>query len=171
MERGEPGQDSILTLGQIAGAHGVKGWVKVISFTEPRKAILNYETWLLGEDHRSTRVLNGTCPGKSVVAQLEGVTDRDQAEALRGLEISVSRKQLPGTDKNQFYWADLIGLEVLLDSGESLGEISSMMATGANDVMVVEGDRQRLIPFLVGNTVRKVELESGRVIVDWDPEF
>lgn len=171
MGRSESGQAKFLTLGQIAGAHGVKGWVKVISFTQPREAILEYDSWLLGDKHRLTQVINGSRHGKSIVAQLEGVTDRDKAEALSGLEIRIDRSHLPETGKNQYYWADLIGLQVLLENGESLGEISQMMATGANDVMVVEGDRERLIPFATGYTVTKVDLESKQVIVDWDPEF
>jgi 16S rRNA processing protein RimM len=160
-----------LTLGQIAGAHGVKGWVRVISYTEPREAILEYQPWFLGKNQRTVELLDGARQGKSVIARIAGVDDRDQAEALKGQEIGIERSQLPDAGNKQYYWADLIGLEVLLENGESLGTIAQMMATGANDVMVVEGDRQRLIPFLTGKTVMEVDLESGNIIVDWDADF
>lgn len=161
----------IINLGRIAGAQGLKGWVRVISYTEPREAILDYRPWLVGDGHRPVKVLEGARRGKSVVARLEGVSNRDDAENLNGLEIGIERSQLPGIGDEHFYWADLIGLEVILQEGESLGRIEQMMATGANDVMVVEGDRQRLIPFLINQTVTEVDLKSGRIIVDWDAEF
>jgi len=158
-------------VGRIAGAHGLKGWVRIISHTEPREAILNYRPWLLGEDHRPVEILEGARQGKSVVARLQGVNDRDEADTLNGLVIGVERSQLAEVGENSFYWADLIGLEVMLEQGASLGKVSEMMATGANDVMVVEGDRQRLIPFLIDQTVIEVDLESGRITVDWDADF
>ncbi|HKJ18685.1 MAG TPA: ribosome maturation factor RimM [Xanthomonadales bacterium] len=171
MGRDERRRGTPLNLGQIAGAHGVKGWVRVHSLTEPREAILEYDSWLLGENQQSVEVLAGSRNGKAIVAQLEGVTDRDQAEAMKGLGIGIDKSQLPKAGEDQYYWTDLIGLEVLLEDGRSLGKIEKMMATGANDVMVVEGDRQRLIPFITGHTVLKVDLESERINVDWDPEF
>lgn len=158
-------------LGRIAGAHGVKGWVKVFSHTEPAEAIADYRPWLLGEDGRLVEPLEAVMQGKKVVARLEGVSDRSQAEALVGLEIYVERHQLPEPGERQFYWSDLIGLEVKHQDGESLGTLAEMMATGANDVMVVEGDRQRLIPFVQGETVIEVDLDAGRLTVDWDKEF
>lgn len=171
MGRDEKRREKPLNLGQIAGAHGIRGWVRVHSLTKPREAILEYDSWLLGENQQPVEVLAGSRNGKAIVAQLEGVTDRDQAEAMKGLEIGIDKSQLPKTGKDQFYWADLIGLEVLLEDERSLGKIEKMMATGANDVMVVEGDRQRLIPFVTGHSVLKVDLESEQIIVDWDPEF
>ncbi len=171
MGRNTTRQEQALTLGEIVGAHGVKGWIRVHSYTEPREAILSYSPWLLGEQHQAIGLLDGSLNGKSLIARLEGINDRDQAEALRGVEIRVERHQLPATGKNQYYWADLIGLDVVHRNGELLGKIEQMMATGANDVMVVEGDRQRLIPFLMGNTVLEVDLEARRIVVDWDSEF
>lgn len=161
----------ILNVGRIAGAHGVKGWVRVISHTEPREAILDYRPWLLGDDHQPVEVQESSRQGKRIVARLHGIEDRDQAESLNGLAIGIERSQLAEPGEKSFYWADLIGLEVVLEQGESLGKVSEMMATGANDVMVVEGDRQRLIPFVIDHTVIKVDLESGRITVDWDADF
>lgn len=158
-------------LGRITGAHGIKGWVKVFSHTEPREAILDYNPWLLGAEQREVELLEGARHGKSVLARLQGIGNREQAEALQGLEVAVERRRLPDPGSQQYYWADLIGLDVVLEDGESLGTIGGMMATGANDVMVVEGDRQRLIPFVEGQTVLGVDLVSGTVRVRWDKEF
>ena len=163
--------ERILTLGSIAGPHGLKGWVRVISHTDPREAIFSYHPWLLGENQQAVEILDGGRSGKSLVVHLEGVNDREAAEALNGKAIGVYRSQLPELEDKEFYWADLIGLEVVLPEGRSLGKIEQMMATGANDVMVVEGDRQRLIPFVIDQTVVEVDTESGKVIVDWDADF
>lgn len=162
---------SKVTLGRIAGAHGIKGWVKVYSHTDPVESIADYRPWLLGDDQRAFEPLEAVRLGRKVIARLEGVTGRDQAEALNGLEIFVDRAQLPEPGEHQYYWADLIGLEVVHQDGETLGSISDMMATGAHDVMVVEGSRQRLIPFVYGRTVVGVDLGARRLTVNWDKDF
>ena len=109
--------------------------------------------------------------GKGLVAKLDGVVDRDQAAALMDFTVSVDRGQLPENPDGTYYWADLVGLTVTTQQGQQLGTVDYMMETGANDVMVVAGDRERLIPFVLGQVVAKVDLESGLILVDWDPEF
>lgn len=170
MGQGSANERKII-LGRISDAHGVKGWVKVLSYTEPREAIIDYRPWLLGADEAPFEPLEGARHGKTVIARLEGVDDRDTAESLAGQAIAVDRRQLPDPGEQQYYWADLIGLEVVLEDGESLGTIDAMMATGANDVMVVEGTRQRLIPFIKDHTVLDVDLGSRKVTVSWDRDF
>lgn len=170
MGQGSANERKII-LGRISDAHGVKGWVKVLSYTEPREAIIDYRPWLLGADEAPFEPLEGARHGKTVIARLEGVDDRDTAESLAGQAIAVDRRQLPDPGEQQYYWADLIGLEVVLEDGESLGTIDAMMATGANDVMVVEGTRQRLIPFIKDHTVLDVDLGSRKVTVRWDRDF
>jgi 16S rRNA processing protein RimM len=114
----------------------------------------------------------GRAQGNGIVAELPGVTDRDAAAALVGSEIGVARSALPPPAPGEYYWSDLEGLEVSTVEGVSLGTVSHLLATGANDVLVVRNaDRERLIPFLVGQFVTEVDLEAGRVTVDWDPEF
>jgi 16S rRNA processing protein RimM len=167
----EPRSDRFIQLGYIAGLHGVNGWVKIFSFTQPREAILDYQPWLLGEDRKPVTVSRGSRHGKTVIAELPGVDDRDQARALIEQPIAVDRQQLPGLPEDEYYWADLEGLEVSARDGTVLGRISRMMETGANDVMVVTGEREILIPFVVGTTVRSVDIDAGRIEVDWDPEF
>lgn len=172
MGRNKDRRERLVVLGSITGAHGIQGWVRVHSHTEPREGILEYSPWLLGSDARPTPVLEGAKHGKAVIARLEGVADRDEAESLAGRQISVERGRLPEPGHKQYYWADLIGLEVVQQGGKSLGTIHNMMATGANDVMVVrdgeEPGREQLVPFLPDRTVLEVDLESGRVTVDWE---
>ena len=158
-------------IGEIAGAHGVNGWVRVHSLTEPREAIFEYQPWLLGDDLEEIRIRQGRLQGNRLVAHLEGADDRDAAEALAHRPIAVYRDQLPELPGDRYYWADLVGLTVRLEDGRELGRIEKMLATGANDVMVVRGERERLIPFVPGPYVKQVDLEAGAVVVDWDPDF
>ena len=158
-------------MGHVSGVHGVKGWVKIHSLTEPREAIFDYQPWLMGDALRELRVIEGKKHGNRLIALLENVQDREQAEALVRTEISVHRGQFPQLSAGEYYWTDLEGLTVELEDGRKLGTIDKLLATGANDVMVVKGDRERLIPFVLEQYVRQVDLEGGRVVVDWDPEF
>ena len=161
----------MITLGHVSGVHGVKGWVKIHSLTEPREAIFEYQPWLMGDSLKEVRVLEGKKHGSRLIALLERTQDREQAEALVNQPISVPREQFPELSAGEYYWADLVGLSVELEDGRILGKIDKLLATGANDVMVVKGDRERLIPFVLEQYVRQVDLEGGRVVVDWDPEF
>ena len=159
-----------VVLGRIAGVFGVKGWVKVFSHTEPREAILNYPNWLLrrGDSWQAVTVEDGRPHGKSVVAKLAKVEDRDAAAELLDVEIAVSREELPQTQDGEYYWADLEGLQVVHRDGQPLGRVAYLMATGANDVLVVDGDGERLIPFVVGEVILDVDLGKGRISVDWE---
>ena len=161
----------MLVLGRISGVYGVRGWVKVFSETDPLGNILIYKPWYLGESRRLCKVAEGRRHGKGLVVRIEGCDDRDQAAALVGLEIAVTRDQLPPPGADEFYWADLEGLSVETLDGTPLGRIDHLFATAANDVLVVKGDRERLLPFIWGQVVRDVDFESGRMWVDWDPDF
>lgn len=160
-----------IVLGRIVGVYGVRGWVKVFSETEPREAILDYSPWLLGPDGDHRRVVEGRRHGKGVVARLAGCEDRDQAAALVDREIAVERDQLPPPAPDELYWTDLEGLQVWERQGIHLGVVDHLFSTGVNDVLVVIGDRERLIPFAWGTVIRSVDLSAGRIEVDWDPEF
>ena len=164
-------EDKEIVLGHLAGVHGIKGWVKVHSYTDPREAIFDYQPWLLGDAAARTEVLENKASGKFLLARLKNIETRDAAEAVVGQKIAVGRNCLPPLHGSEFYWADLIGLKVLTLDGTELGRIREMLATGANDVMVVEGDRERLIPFVMDHYVSQVDLERGFVTVDWDPDF
>lgn len=162
-----------LLVGRISGVFGVKGWVKVYSYTDPRDNILNYPRWYLkqGGQWQAVEVESGRKQGKAVVAKIEGCDDRDAALALRDVEIAIDRDQLEVLGADEFYWTDLIGLRVVTIDGIELGEVDRLIETGANDVLVVKGDRERLIPYVREQVVRSVDLEAGEIRVDWDPEF
>jgi 16S rRNA processing protein RimM len=170
----EGDEQRLVTLGRISGAHGIKGWVKVHSETSPRENIVHYSPWVLvrGGRREERDVDAGRLQGKAVVAKLAGCDDRDAAEALAGAEIAIPRAQLPPTSApGEFYWADLVGLEVRTLEGALLGRIVQLFETGANDVIVVQGERERLIPYIWQQVVRDVDLEAGVMLVDWDPAF
>lgn len=166
-------QPDTLTLGKIVGVFGVKGWIKVFSHTEQRDAILDYSPWLLkvGTEWKAYKLKNGQAQGKSLIAQLEGVDSREQAELLVGCTIAIGREQLKPLKQNEYYWADLIGLEVSTTTGLHLGKVSDLFETGSNDVLVVEGERERLVPWILGDVVKEVDITTKQIIVDWDPDF
>lgn len=162
-----------IQLGRIVGAHGVQGGIRLESHTEPRENIFDYLPWIL--HHRGTErtidSVRGRAHGQRIVAQLPEVETRDQAEALVGAEIWVARSSLPPAQAGEYYWVDLEGLRVLGTNGFDFGRISHMLATGSNDVMSVTGERERLIPFIQGDVVKRVDLDNGLLEVDWDPEL
>ena len=161
-------------MGEISGVFGVKGWVKVFSHTAPREKIVKYKTWLLSRrqnDYQATKVLNGRRQGKVIVAQLEGVTDPDQAFQLIGTKIVIERKQLPRLAKGQYYWSQLEGLSVVTTDGIDLGKVSWLFETGSNNVLVVKGDRERYIPYIIDEVIISVDLYTAQIVVNWDPEF
>jgi 16S rRNA processing protein RimM len=160
-----------VALGYISAVHGVKGWVKVQSWTRPIEAILDYKPWLLGEDKSPVKIVDGRKQGKGLVALLPGFEDRDRAHRLVGQQIFVDRDQLPATAADEYYWSDLEGLEVHTKKGELLGRVERLMETGANDVLVIHGKREHLVPFIQGQYISRVDLEGGLIVVDWDPEF
>ena len=169
MAAGEPRR---VVLGYITGPYGTCGWVKVRSSTEPPENILRYEPWQVGRCGRWSPigVAEGRVRGRGVIVRLDGCHDRDDASDYRGCEIAVERSRLPDVEDGEFYWADLVGLRVATTGGVALGEVERMMETGANDVMVVQGDIERLIPFLPGSVVQSVDIERGVIVVDWHPE-
>lgn len=135
------------------------------------EAILRYQPWLLGEDKKPVRIVDGRKQGKGLAALLPGFADREQAATLVGSQIFVTRDQLPVPKKNEYYWSDLEGLEVKTSDGAVLGRVEKLMETGANDVLVIRGSREHLVPFIQGQYVKRVDLEDGLIEVDWDPEF
>lgn len=143
--------------------------------TEPREAIFEYQPWLLGDELEAVHIRQGKKHGKHLIARFETVKDREQAAGLVNRQIAIYRDQLPALCAEEYYWTDLEGLTVQLEDGTNFGAIRNMLATGANDVMVVQGvaqsERERLIPFVLGTYVKSVDLEKKLVVVDWDPDF
>lgn len=174
-----PDAEDMIAVGHISTPHGIKGWVWVHSLTDPVSNIFGYRPWYMKtrEGFRTVKVLEWREQGKGIVALLDIATDRNVAETLRNLEVWVPKNALPELEEGDYYWSDLIDLEVRTEAGQLLGTVHSLMETGSNDVLVVQGtveslDRsERLIPWLPGSVVKNVDLESGVIIVDWDPEF
>lgn len=166
-------EQRLVTVARIVGVFGVAGWVKIFSYTRPRENVLTYSPWYLlrGGRWEAVGLLEGRLQGKGVVARLQGVEDRDQAQALIDTDVAVRREQLPPSGENEFYWVDLLGLRVVNRDGVELGVVKQMMETGANDVLVVEGDRERLIPLVPKVYVLAVDLEAGRIDVDWPADY
>lgn len=165
--------EAMITLGKITGVFGVQGWVKVYSYTAQQDHIFRYKPWYLFQNKVwiATNVLSGKKQGKGLIASLEGINDRDSAYALRNVELAVPRASLPSPKKDEYYWSDLVGIKVVTTKGYDLGRISYLFETGANDVMVVKGDRERWLPWVIDKFVKSVDLDLGIVTIDWDPDF
>ena len=159
-------------VGRISGLFGVKGWVKIHSYTEPRENVVGFKEWIVEHEGSEQRVEveAGRTAGKHVIAKLKGVDDRDDARRWIGAELSVEREALPPCEPGEYYWADLEGLTVRNLRGETLGEVDYLMRTGANDVLVLTGGADRLIPW-ISSVVRDVDIDGGFIVVDWEESF
>lgn len=165
-------KNSLICVGHILGAQGIQGWVRVFSNTSPRENIVGYSPWLIEQAGELKPVeVRGRLQGKRVLAKLDGIDDRTRAEGLAGCELYIDPDQLPRLEAGDYYWSDLIGLKVETLAAEPLGVVEAMMETGADDVMVLQGERERLIPFVMDKIVTEVDLENRRMVVDWSPEY
>ncbi len=162
-----------MVLGRLRSPHGLKGWIRIQSFTRPADEIFDYPRWLIGGEgqRREVAVEDARRQGRGLIVKLAGCEDRNQAELIRNLEIAVPRDALEALAEDEYYWRDLIGLSVVAVGGADFGEVDHLVETGANDVLVVRGERERLIPFIRGDVIRKVDLDAGVIEVDWDPDF
>ena len=142
----------------------------MFSYTQPREAILEYDRWYLKREGewQATAISEGKRHGKTVIAHFEGVDDRDQAAAFINCEIAIDRDALPEAEDGSYYWADLEGLRVVHRDGTELGRVAYLMETGANDVLVTEGERERLIPFVADKVILDVDFDEGVISVDWE---
>lgn len=170
MSRGTGGS---VQLGFVAGVHGVKGWVRVHSYTVPRENVVAHRAWTLHQDGsaREVDVTAGQAHGKTVIAKIARIDDRDSAAELIGAAIFIPRSALPDCGPGEYYWADLEGLTVLDPAGNVLGQVDHLIETGAHDVLVLDGNHERLIPFVLDEIVSEVDLEHGTITVTWDAGF
>lgn len=162
-----------IRIGRIIGLFGVKGWVKIYSYTHPRCNILTYTPWhirlegcwkeIILDSHRHH--------GHTLLAKLKGFDDRNQAAHLLGAEVAVDPGQLEPLSQSEYYWAELIGLRVLDLHGRELGVVDHLLETGAHDVLVLQGNSEILIPFVIGPIVQTVDVEAGYLRVAWDPDY
>ncbi len=169
----KPGRRIIL--GRISGIHGVRGWLKVFSYTDPRENIFLYQPWLLaqgGEEDGTawTEIEFADCgtSGKTLMAKFPGIEDRESAYQFVGRSLAVYRDRLPAPEPGEYYWTDLMNMEVVALTGERLGRVADIHATGANDVLIVQGNRRLTIPFVMDEVIRQVDLEASLITVDWE---
>lgn len=173
-----PSVEDLIVLGKITSVHGVRGEVKIYSFTDPIDNLLDYTAWTLKRDGevKQVELVSGRLQGKVLVAKLKGLDDREVARTFAGFDICVPRALLPDLDDGEYYWHQLEGLKVIDLQGQLLGRLDHLLETGSNDVMVVKpcpgslDDRERLLPY-TEQCVQKVDLAAGEMRVDWDADF
>lgn len=171
--------EDLTVVGQITSVYGVKGWLKVYSHTEPMDGIFNYQPWLVQRNGQWVPITVEVSRkhGKGLVVKLDKVEDRDIARQYCGLDIAIERSGLPALEVGEYYWSQLEQLTVYTLADELLGKVSHLIETGSNDVLVVKGDsnsidsRERMIPYLPDQVVKEINLATGTMRVDWDPEF
>ena len=165
----------MVIVGCIGAPHGVKGWLKIRSFTEPFDNITRYRPWHIetatGWQEASVEAIR--THHQRVVAKWAGCEDREQAKAFTQMKIGVPRTQLPTLPKEEYYWEDLKGLSAATPDGTPLGIIKHVMATGANDVLFLGGidSREHAIPFLQGDVIKTIDLKTRSMVIDWDLDF
>ncbi len=172
-----PAED-LIVIGKIGAVHGVRGEVKVQSFTDPLDNLLDYRRWTLKRNGevKQVELFSGRLQGKGLVAKIKGLDDREVARTFAGFEICVPRSELPALDGDDLYWFQLEGVKVINLEGQLLGQIDHLLETGANDVMVIKpcldslDQRERLLPY-TGQCVQSVDLAAGEMRVDWDADF
>lgn len=168
----EEGKNKPIVVGRVCGVYGVKGWVRVYSYTQPKTNILHYSPWHLrgNEEWFKRHLVDAKTHADGVVVLLEGYGDRAQAREAIGLDIAVYRSQLPELGIDEYYWTDLIGMRVMNREGAEFGAVTGLIETGVHDVLVVQGERERLIPFISGTYVVNIDSVRRCIGVDWDPD-
>lgn len=167
-------------MGRIVAPFGIKGWVKIHVETAQIDSLSEYPFWWISSKDknagwRQVKPAETRPHGEYLAARLEGVVERDAALALKGLEVAVQRADMPKPAQGEFYWTDLIGLKVVNRDRHGFGQVASLIATGANDVLVVQQDkdgdkRETLIPFIAG-VIDTVDLAAGEIVVDWGADY
>lgn len=162
-------KDSRVLVGKVSGCFGVKGWLKIFSYCDPRENITTYKSWIVGGKVFDS--VESKRNGKLIVAKLKGVDDKDTAMTLIGQSVEIREDQLEQLRCDQFYWRDLVGLEVTNTKGIAFGKITNLLETGANDVIIIKGERERLVPYITdtnsGKTVIDIDLDKKTMIVEW----
>ena len=172
-----PAED-LIVIGKIVSVHGVRGDVKIYSFTDPIDNLLEYRRWTLrrGDEVKQVELVKGRLQGKILVATLKGLTDREEARTYADFEICIPRSELPQLTGDDYYWYQLQGLTIINQLEQVLGRVDHLLETGANDVMVVKpfdgslDDRERLLPY-TDQCVLKIDLQAGEMRGEWDADF
>ena len=164
--------DRIVILGTIAGTFGVKGWVKIKSHTEPVDNILCYDGWQMGRTGNWTlvKIEDARVTDKGVLAKLEGIESPEEARLKVGLDVGVWRSEMPPPEPGEYYLSDLEGIDAMSTTGERLGRVDHFRTTPGGTLMVVQGEQEHWIPF-VKDRIVKVELDAGRIVLDWSADW
>lgn len=160
-------------MGRLGGPWGVRGWIHVIEYTDEPGSLLRYSSWFLKRrgQWQKTAIEDGKPHGKGLVVKLHEVDDRETAALFTGTEIGIYREQLPEPEENEFYWSDLVGMQVITADGKALGQVDHLIETGSNDVLVVKGEKETLVPWIPDQVIESVDPEAGEIRVNWDPDF
>jgi len=162
-----------IVIGRISGLLGVRGEVKVFSYTRSKQQIFSYHPWFLNLESNwiEYEYLKGSSRGKCLSVLLEGISDRDDTASFIDTEIAINREQLLPLPKDNYYWSDLMMMDVYDQTEKKIGKVVEILETGANDVLVVEGENRMLIPFIVGQVIRKVDMKHRKIFIEWNPEY
>lgn len=164
---------SWIVVGRFGRVHGIKGFITIHSHTQPRENILHYAQWFafMNNQWQLLDLSHIEVTGKHILVQVNGFDGREQVASLTNIEIGVPKEQLPELSEGEFYWHQLIGMQVVNQQGEALGEVTEILPTGSNDVLIVEGKKRALIPYLPGRTIIDVNAQKHIIVVEWDADF
>ncbi len=158
-----------ILVGKVGAPHGIKGGLKIQSYTSPPENLLKYQPWWFKKDGgwQEVKRVNGQRHGDMLLVVLDHIKDRNQASQLTHTEIYIEREQLPRLLQGEYYWADLEGCEVKSSEGVVFGKVTHLISTGANDVMFVKGDKTICIPYLPGQVIKHIDLDRKQILVNW----
>lgn len=161
-----------ITIGKIGATYGIRGWLKIHSFTEFGSSIFEYKPWYIRPNPQSAwqeiTIAEGKAHGKGCIAKFNNIETPEAARVYTGFEIAILRSQLPTLAKDEYYWSDLVGLTVVNKDGQELGKVAYLIETGSNDVLVIKADKEYAIPFITGQVILDVDLKAGLIRVDWE---
>jgi 16S rRNA processing protein RimM len=173
-------QDERIVVGKFGSTYGIRGWLKVFTYTDNPESIFDYSPWYINQKGEwvEYKVESWKRHNKGMVCKLEGLEIREEAHLLTNFEIAIDPAVLPELSEDEFYWRELFGMKVVTTKGYDLGEVTDIMETGSNDVLVVKanlkdafGQKERLVPYLEEQVIKNVDREAQRIEVDWDPGF
>ena len=162
-----------IIVGRFCRPHGIKGSIAVLSFTEPRENILQYNEWHVQKKEQWIPItrISDEITHKHLLTHIKGYPEREDVASLTNLDIAVRREELPDLDPGEHYWHELMGMTVVHQDGTVFGTVTEIMETGSNDVFVVEGEHRYLIPYLPDTVVLQIDLATRQITVNWDVDF
>ena len=164
--------DKTINIGKVIGLHGVKGWLKILSFSSPPENIFNYKSLIISNKYINQifHIEDSRKQGKKILIKLDNIDDRTSAESLKESDIYIQRSDLPQLSEDTYYWEDLLGFNVFNQNNIKIGNVDSFIETGSNDVLIVKTPKNKniLIPFIMNKSIKVVNIESHCITVDWE---